>query len=169
MSEDSKELYLIRHAKSSWNDPYETDFDRPLNSRGEGDAPEMGRRLKSLGVKPDLVISSTAKRAKQTAKKICKSIGYDVDAIKWVEKLYHCGPVVFEEVLYELDDNISSVFIVAHNPGITMFANSLTHNFFTENMPTCAVVGARFSLKQWTDFSIAEKQVHLYEYPKKSL
>lgn len=169
MSKDNKELYLIRHAKSSWKDPYKTDFERVLNERGEKDAPEMGKLLKKRGIQPDLVISSTAKRAKQTAKKICKSIGYDVDTIKWVEKLYHCGPVVFEEVLYELDSDISSVFIVAHNPGITSFANSLSHNFFTENMPTCAVVGAKFSLKQWTDFSIAEKQVHLYEYPKKSL
>ena len=169
MSEGSKELYLIRHAKSSWEGPYQTDFERPLNDRGERDAPEMGKRLKSLGIMPDLVISSTAKRAKQTAKKICKSIGYNTDDIKWIEKLYHCGPVVFEEVLYELDDDVSSVFIVAHNPGITSFANSLSAKFFTENMATCAVVGSKFSLKQWTDFSIVEKQVHLYEYPKKSL
>lgn len=169
MGDDSKQLFLIRHAKSSWKEPYDSDFERSLNSRGEHDAPAMGLKLKSLGIAPDLVISSTAKRAKQTAKKICKSIGYDTDAIKWVEKLYHCSPVVFEEVLYELDNDINSVFIVAHNPGITSFANSLSADFFTDNMPTCAVVGAKFHLKQWTDFSIADKQVFLYEYPKKSL
>lgn len=158
---------MIRHAKSSWSNPLQSDYDRPLNKRGETDAPMMGERLKKLGIVPDLIISSTAKRAEQTAKKIATAIGYDINSIKWVEKLYHCIPAVFEEVIYELDDNIKTVFIVAHNPGITDFVNELSSAFATDNMPTCGIVGAEFALRDWSEFSRVEKRVILFEYPKK--
>ena len=159
-------LFLMRHGEAANAD---RDFDRPLNERGEEDAPTMGARLKAMGVQPDLIISSTALRAKQTAKKIAAAIGYDKDAIKWYEKLYHCIPAVFEEVLYEVDDSVQTVFIIAHNPGITEFVNELSPAFETENVPTCAVVGAEFSAMQWSDFNLVEKQVILYEYPKKHI
>jgi len=78
-----RRLVMIRHAKSSWANPLQSDFERPLNERGEHDAPMMGERLKKMGVTPDLVIASPAKRAKQTAKKIAKEMGYDIDKIQW--------------------------------------------------------------------------------------
>src|SRR5947199_8757625 len=112
-------LVMIRHAKSSWANPLQSDFERPLNERGEHDAPVMGKRLKKLDIIPDLIISSTAKRTKQTAKKIAKEVGYDVDDIKWEEKLYHCIPSVFEEVIFEVGNKIKTVFIVEQNTGIT--------------------------------------------------
>src|SRR5262245_14167295 len=118
-------LVMIRHAKSSWANPLQSDFERPLNDRGEHDAPMMGERLKSKGIMHDLIIASTAKRAKQTAKKIAKAIGYDESNIQWQDNLYHCIPVVFEEVIYEINDKVKTVFIVAHNPGITSFVNEL--------------------------------------------
>ncbi|HYD20220.1 MAG TPA: histidine phosphatase family protein, partial [Flavipsychrobacter sp.] len=121
-----RRLVMIRHAKSSWANPLQSDFERPLNERGEHDAPMMGERLKKMGVTPDLVIASPAKRAKQTAKKIAKEMGYDIDKIQWVDKLYHCIPQVFEETLYEVKDEVKTVFIVAHNPGITQFVNELS-------------------------------------------
>lgn len=170
MEEDlRRRLYMIRHAKSSWKNPLQSDFERPLNERGEADAPEMGERLKKMNIMPDLIIASTAKRAKQTAKKIAKAIGYDIDAIKWYEKLYHCIPLVFEEVLYEIDDSVKTVFIVAHNPGITEFVNELSDSFYTDNMPTCGVVGAEMEMKHWNEFSRVNKKVILFEYPKKDI
>lgn len=162
-----RRLVLIRHAKSSWANPLQSDYERPLNERGEQDAPMMGERLKKLQIIPDLIISSTAKRAKQTAKKIAAAIGYDDSKISWYDKLYHCIPQVFEEVLYEVDDEIKTVFIVAHNPGITQFANELSPRFETDNMPTCSVVGARMNLESWTMFANGEKEVFLFDYPKK--
>src|SRR5690242_20105187 len=105
-------LVMIRHAKSSWANPLQSDYERPLNDRGEQDAPMMGERLKKKNIIPDIIIASTAKRAKQTAKKIAKAIGYDEDKIQWQEKLYHCIPSVFEEVIYEIDDKITTAFIV---------------------------------------------------------
>ena len=167
MEDTRRRLLMVRHAKSSWKNPLQSDHERPLNDRGERDAPMMGKKLKELGVSPDIIISSTAKRAVQTAKKIAKEISYSADAIKWYEKLYHCIPAVFEEVLYELDDDIRTVLIVAHNPGITQFVNELSPAFHTDNMPTCGMVGTEFELEEWTEFSRVEKKVFLFEYPKK--
>lgn len=160
-------LVMIRHAKSSWANPLQSDFERPLNDRGEQDAPMMGERLKKMNIIPDLLIASTAKRAKQTAKKIAKAIGYDEDKIQWEEKLYHCIPQVFEEVLYEIDDNVRSVFIVAHNPGITDFVDQLSPDFSLDSMPTCGIVGAKMQAAHWTDLNSAKWKVFLFEYPKK--
>lgn len=164
---NGRRLYMIRHAKSSWNNPSVSDFERVLNDRGERDAPMMGNVMKKLDIIPDVIISSTAKRAAQTAKKIATAIGYDIKNIKWIEKLYHCSPQVFEEVIYELDENVSTVFIVAHNPGITDFVNQLSQSFRLDNMPTCGIIGAEFALSNWNEFSSVEKQVLLFEYPKK--
>lgn len=162
----SRRLVMIRHAKSSWANPLQSDFERPLNERGEHDAPMMGQRLKKKNITPDLIIASTAKRAKQTAKKIAKEIGYSEERIHWQEKLYHCIPAVFEEVLYEVDDAIQTVFIVAHNPGISAFANQMSPHFAIDTMPTCGIVGVEFSAEHWTEFNSANKQVFLYDYPK---
>jgi len=160
-------LVIIRHAKSSWANPLQSDYERPLNDRGEQDAPAMGTRLKEIGIIPDLIIASTAKRAKQTAKKIAVAMGYDVENIKWEEKLYHCIPSVFEEVIYEADDTIKTIFIVAHNPGITGFVNQLSPDFSIDNMPTCGVVGAHVTADEWNQFATADRKVFLFEYPKK--
>jgi phosphohistidine phosphatase len=160
-------LVMIRHAKSSWANPLQSDFDRKLNERGEKDAPIMGERLKKAHLVPDLIVSSPAKRTRQTSKRIAKEVGYDIDKIKWEEKLYHCIPSVFEEVMYELDDSVKTVFIVAHNPGITEFVNNLAPDFSIANMPTCGVVAAHVATKGqgWTSFSIVKKKVFLFEYP----
>lgn len=160
-------LVMIRHAKSSWANPLQSDFERPLNDRGKKDAPEMGAKLKKMGLIPDLIISSTAKRTRQTAKKIAEETGYDPDDIRWEEKLYHCIPSVFEEVIYEVSDRVKTIFIVAHNPGITDFVNQLSPGFSIDNMPTCGIVGARLETKEWNNFLTSEKEVFLYEYPGK--
>ena len=160
-------LVIIRHAKSSWDSLTQSDFDRPLNERGETDAPLMGKRLKDLNMRPDLIIASTAKRTKQTAKKIAEAIGYDKDDIQWEEKLYHCIPAVFEEVVYGINDKVKTVFIVAHNPGITQFVNQLSASFRIDNMPTCGAVGARMDIAEWNEFNKAKREVILFEYPKK--
>ena len=162
-----KTLVVIRHAKSSWGNPLQSDFDRPLNDRGKHDAPEMGKKLKKLGLKPDLIISSTAKRTRQTAKKIAEQLDYDFDNIKWEEKLYHCIPSVFEEVIAEAGDKIKTIFIVAHNPGITEFVNQLSPGFSIDNMPTCGVVAAHVDAEEWNGFVIAARKVFLFEYPGK--
>lgn len=160
-------LVIIRHAKSSWANPLQSDFDRTLNERGMADAPLMGQRLKKLGIIPDLIISSSAKRTRQTAKCIAKEVGYDADNIKWEEKLYHCIPSVFEEVIYGISNAVKTIFIVAHNPGITDFVNQISPAFSIDNMPTCGVVAAHINATEWSAYAISARKVFLFEYPKK--
>src|SRR4028118_135483 len=139
-------LVLVRHAKSSWAQPLQADFDRPLNERGEKDAPRMGERLKKLGIVPNLIVSSTAKRAAETAKLIAKGVGYDPEKIQWVGRLYHAAPSTMENVVAGLDDAVQTVFLVSHNNGLTHYANSLSPKFSTDNMPTCACVGCHVDI-----------------------
>lgn len=160
-------LVMIRHAKSSWANPLQSDFDRPLNERGKREAPEMAEKLKQAGIAPDLVICSKAKRTRQTAKRICEVLGYDLVNVRWEEKLYHCIPSVFEELLYEVDDKVKTVFIIAHNPGITEFVNHLSHDFSIDNMPPCGVACSRFEAEEWNRFPLVDKTVFLFEYPDK--
>jgi phosphohistidine phosphatase len=162
-----KRLLLIRHAKSSWANPLQSDFDRPLNERGEHDAPIMGERLKKAGLIPDLMIASTAKRAAQTAKHIAREIGYDTDKIEWREELYHCIPSVFEELIYSVDDAIDTLAIIAHNPGISEFAAQLDNTKAIHHMPTCAMAGFETDIDRWSDFTSAKKKTFLYDTPKK--
>jgi phosphohistidine phosphatase len=160
-------LVLIRHAKSSWANPMQSDFDRPLNDRGEQEAPEMGEKLKSMHIVPDLIISSTAKRTRQTAKRIAKKVGFDTDEIKWEDRLYHCIPSVFERVINDVDNKVKTVFIVAHNPGITEFANQLSPDFAIDNLHTCGIIGAHMDLEEWENFANVKRKVFLFEYPGK--
>lgn len=162
----AKQIVLIRHAKSSWNDPGQSDFDRPLNERGKEDAPEMGLRLKAAGIIPDLIISSTAKRAQQTARHIAKGVGFDESDIDWREELYHAPPSVFENIILSLDNKYETVFFVAHNPGITEFAFSLDPNRSINHMPTCATAGIRIDTDEWSDFHNASRTVFHFDTPK---
>ena len=160
-------LVLIRHAKSSWSNPGEADFERPLNDRGERDAPRMGARLKELNIRPDLIISSPAKRAKQTAKRIAEAVDYEKARILYEERLYHATPEAIEEVISAVKNECATVYVVGHNPGITELANMQTDRFRTDNMPTCAAVCVQVDADGWSDYRKANKEVIIYEYPKK--
>lgn len=157
---------LIRHAKSGWADSAQPDFDRPLNERGKKDAPAMGERLKTVGLIPDAFISSSAKRARQTAKRLAEGVGYEKELIRMEDKLYLCEPHVFDELISHLDDSLNTVFIVGHNPGITAYANSLSDRFAIDDMPTCSVVATQAETGHWSDFRQTKKEVIFFEYPK---
>jgi len=165
--ESMKTLVLVRHAKSSWADPGQQDYDRPLNDRGLLDAPRMGERLKSLGVVPDLIVASTARRAAETARLVAEGVGYDPEKIRWEPRLYHAPAATMEDIAASLEDEVNTVFIVSHNNGLTHYANSLSHRFSTDNVPTTGCVGCRVEIRAWSDFPAADKTVFLYEYPKK--
>jgi phosphohistidine phosphatase len=160
-------LIVIRHAKSSWATPGQPDYDRPLNERGLRDAPEMGRRLKKAGIVPQLLVSSTAKRAEMTAKLVAGGLGYDAKNIQWEDRLYHAPPAIFEEVIYGLDDALQSVAIVAHNPGISEFAHSLDPNHSIGDLPTCGIVAVHFEAERWNEFALKSRKLILHDYPKK--
>ncbi len=166
MPDTERTLVLIRHAKSSWNNPLLSDYNRPLNERGHRDAPEMGRRLAKRGLKPDLMIASTARRAAETARAIAAGLGYPEAQIQWVDELYHCVPAVFGEVLAGVSEAVKSVFLVAHNPGISAFAHQLAPALPDTEMPTCATVGITFRAPQWGHVTNEETTLLFYDTPK---
>jgi len=162
-----KTIVLIRHAKAEWMSPMGNDFARNLNDRGNHDAPLMGRRLKELKLIPDLIVSSNAARTLQTAEKIADAVGYPQERIKLEPMLYHCMPSTFTEVIQNLDNETSTAFLIAHNPGISEFANELAEKFRIDDMPTCGIVAVEAECNDWAGFETAKKEVTLFESPKK--
>lgn len=161
-----KTLLLIRHAKSSWNDPDMDDFDRPLNKRGKENAPEMAVRLLSRGTVPELIISSPARRARSTARIMAKEWKYPKDAILLEEELYLCYASTFLKVITRIDDDFNAVAIFGHNPGITDFANYLTEEIRIDNVPTTGIFAIEADTDHWLDFDRASKRFLFFDYPK---
>lgn len=161
-----KRLFLVRHAKSSWDDPSLDDIDRPLNNRGKRNAPEMGLRLRKQGIIPDLLISSPAKRAFTTAKKIAEEIGYPRKNILIDDNLYHGSGNSMLAIMRSQKKNIRSLMLFGHNPGITDFANALCGiNIY--NIPTAGIVAIDFSLDGWEDVDYNAGELVFFDYPKK--
>jgi len=163
-----KKLLLVRHAKSSWDQAGLSDFDRPLNERGKKDAPEMAKRVKEKGVELDHLVSSTAKRARKTAKYFAEAFGLKKEDIQLIEALYGATPPEFVQAINELNDKFETVALFSHNPGITEFAGSLT-NVRIEDMPTCAVFALQANTDSWKEFMNAEKSFLFFDYPKNPL
>jgi phosphohistidine phosphatase len=144
-----KRLFLVRHAKSSRDDPSLPDRDRLLNDRGKQDAPKMGKRLAKRDVKPDLVVSSPATRALATAQLVADEIGYRRKDIVLDERLYASDADELLAVIHELDDKLGCVMLFGHNPEFTDLANRLSTEI--TDMPTCAVAEFSFDAKSWSD------------------
>lgn len=145
-----KTLYLIRHAKSSWDDSTQTDFERPLNERGIKDAPRVSNQLKNKNIIPDLIISSPATRAITTAEIFAGQLAYPELKIQTDERIYNASMKDLAEVVSDLDDNFDTVFLFGHNPGITNFANMLGDKTI-DGMSTCAVIGIELDLISWKE------------------
>lgn len=163
---DMKTLYLLRHAKSSWDQPGLDDFHRPLNHRGEKDAPKMGKRLRKAGVKPQAIYSSEAVRALATARLAAEEMDVAAKDIHQTTKLYHAGPEAMLGFLHAVPDSLETVMLVGHNPGLTEFANDLL-NEEIDNIPTAGFVGARLNIASWKDARWGCGTRFLYEFPKK--
>lgn len=160
-----KTLYINRHAKSSWANMGMADFDRPLNNRGENDAPMMGKRLKEKGVIPDHILSSPANRAISTARTIATEIGYLLENIKEDRNLYHASDVSILEIIKQQDDENDSLIIFGHNPGFTDLASILSGRWF-DNIPTCGIVALKFKVSKWNEISAGNGEISFFDYPK---
>jgi phosphohistidine phosphatase len=162
----TKSLLIIRHAKSSWEDISQKDFDRPLNDRGKKDAPAMAKRLqKEKDIALDAIISSPAKRAFITAKFFADEFNVKKkNIIEWPE-LYEASIDKFYKAVINLADSYITVALFSHNPGITAFVNELT-NTRIDDMPTCAVFALHIKTDRWEDFRNAEKEFWFFDYPK---
>jgi phosphohistidine phosphatase len=162
-----KTLTILRHAKSSWDQKGLPDFERPLNSRGEQNAPMMAARLTEAGIRPSLILSSPAVRAWTTARLVAREISYPLEFLQRESSLYLAGVDRLLELLAAQDAGFNSVVIVGHNPGLTEFANYLLPGV-TDNIPTCGIVALNVETEDWDLRNKKNAELLLYDYPKKT-
>lgn len=143
-----KTLYLLRHAKSSWDDPAQTDFERPLNGRGMNAAPFMGELMAKKGFEPSVIISSPAMRAKTTSM-LVKEAGQFSAEIIFDKSIYEASPNALRQVVPEIGDDHASALLVGHNPGIESFIRYLTGDL--EPMPTAALAVIGLEIAKWDE------------------
>lgn len=141
-------LFILRHAKSSWDNARLADHDRPLNERGLRDGPYMGQLLRREGLLPDLIITSTAERALQTAEMVALACGYDRE-LQVTRHFYLAGPESYLTTLRQLPGEVQSAMVVGHNPGMEELLERLTGR--SEAMPTAALAHLELPITHWAD------------------
>jgi phosphohistidine phosphatase len=145
-----RRLLILRHAKSSWDDPHLDDHDRPLNGRGKRDAPRVGERLREERILPDRIVSSTAVRARRTAEEVAEACGYDRE-IALAQRLYGAEPDDCLALLRELPDEDETVMLVGHNPCLEDLVARLAGR--AERMPTAALAVFDLPLDSWAEIT----------------
>jgi len=160
-----KTLLIVRHAKSSWENPSLSDHDRPLLPVGIKKTKRIVKFLKEKQVKPDLLLSSSALRAFETAKIIAQGINYSEDQIIKEPNLYHASSDEIYSELYGLRDDINSVMIFGHNPTLTYFVNYFVDPTI-ENLPTSGVVSINFNCDKWGQINNSSFHVNFVVFPR---
>lgn len=160
-----KTLYVVRHAKSSWENPLLDDFSRPLNERGKRDAPRMAKRLKEKRVVLDLILTSPARRTLATAKRMAEVLNFAESKIKTNPDLYHASDSTILEILKTVKDKHDTIMLVGHNPGLTDFVNTLM-NLVIDNIPTCGIAACKLDIQSWKELDWKQGKLLFYDYPK---
>jgi phosphohistidine phosphatase len=158
-----KTLFLLRHAKSSWKDDNLEDFDRPLKKRGLGDAQLMGKLLRQREIGLDLVISSSAERARQTTQLVLMSAGLQVE-VRYDDRIYEAGMRRLLTLISRLDNQANSVMLVGHNPGFEELLKTLTGE--VHSMPTATLAGIEFDVDDWSQVKARTGRLTLLLTPK---
>jgi phosphohistidine phosphatase len=161
----SKQLLIIRHAKSDWEDRSLKDFDRPLNKRGHRDAPEMAGRLLKKYIIPQLLVSSPAKRALTTARYFAETLNFDKKEIQLEEGIYEASSTALITIINKLNNRYDVIAIFGHNPGLSDLVSKLSgdSNF---NIPTCGMVLIKFPFDDWEMAGSGTGEVQFFDYPK---
>ncbi len=160
-----KTLTLVRHAKSSWKDATLSDRERPLNRRGERDAPVMGKRIAEHGIRPSQIISSPAVRAWTTAKIVATELGYPLEFLQREDDLYLASLDSILDVVISQDNGFNNLMIFGHNPGLTRLANYLQPGI-TDNLPTAGVLSVTIDQDDWNLYEQPRTELSLYDFPK---
>jgi phosphohistidine phosphatase len=159
-----KRLTLIRHARASWGNAALDDWERPLNMRGEKEAPLMGRRLSRHSFRPERIVSSPATRAASTATLIARELGLSFQDIVLQRRIYEAELSDLLHVVWQLDDALSHVILIGHNPGITELAAMLS-GLAVQSMHTCGVFTLDFAVEGWGQVEPESGSFVLYDYP----
>lgn len=157
-----KILYILRHAKSSWENPLLNDFDRPLNPRGLKTAPLMGQLASQKKLIPQKILTSPAKRAITTAELFCQSFKPRINILT-VGSFYPGDPQDFIHALSQQEEHLPSVMIVGHNPGLEDLLENLTQT--AETLPTASLAVIQLPINTWQDITTkpAGKLVQIYK------
>ena len=158
-----KTLYILRHAKSDWNDASLSDFERPLNERGRKAASLIGETMKKRNYKPQIVISSPAVRAKQTAELIKENAELKSE-ISFDSRIYEAHPQTLLEIVSEIDDAHDAALLVGHNPGFETLVRILTGKI--EPMPTAALAIVDLDIEHWNQIFSANGTLREIIRPK---
>ncbi len=160
-----KTLTIVRHAKSSWDDPSLHDRERPLNARGKQDAPLIGQRIAAAGIRPSLIVSSPAVRAWKTARAVARELNYPMEFLQRESHLYLASKDEILDVVCAQDNKFNSLMLVGHNPGLTDFANFISPGL-TNNLPTAGVVCVAIDRDDWMLHARPPTELLLYDYPR---
>lgn len=159
-----KHFYFVRHAKSSWDDPSLPDHQRPLNARGEREAPIMGTLLQQRGVQPQLIVASPAVRAQRTATLFAERLGYPVAAIYTEAQLYEATIDEVIDVLESTPDEVDCALFFGHNMAFTYVAYHFGNAI--ENLPTAGVISLESTAARWLDVHPSNTRVMAIDFPK---
>lgn len=158
-----KVLYLLRHAKSSWDHPGLSDFDRPLNKRGREAAFLMGELFRAETICPELVICSPAKRTRQTAKIVLRQFGFE-GRLDFHDKLYLASADCLAGVASQAGSRVNRLLLIGHNPGLEDLVEKLTGRH--ERMPTAALAGISIDIADWRKLPASHGQLDCLFRPK---
>ena len=158
-----KTIYLMRHAKSKRGPEYETDYERPLAKRGKRDAARMGAYLAEHDLLPELIVCSSAERARDTAVRFAEAADYQGE-MWFQERLYFTDDQVYLELIWALDDTLASAMFVGHNPATESVIETLSGVYAT--MPTAAVACVQFEVETWADVEEGMGHLAWVERPK---
>lgn len=164
-----RRLTLVRHAKSDWKNTDLKDFDRPLNRRGAKQAPEMARQLAAQQVRADLMLTSPAVRALETARVFARALEYPLRRLKTDERLYLAKPKDILEVVRGVGSRVRHLMLFGHNPGLSEFAQLLTNDPELGELPTCAVYSVELDVRSWADARFGEGLNPSLQHPKRLL
>ena len=160
-----KNLFLIRHAKSSWDDVFLADFERPLNERGHKNAVEMAKRIIERKINVDLMITSPAKRALTTANYFKEILEIEDSKMLVDKNIYEANIFDIDEVLKRVNDEVNNLFLFGHNPTFTYFSNKYSDAQIA-NIPTCGMVHLTFDAQSWENVLLNPGKLQFFDFPK---
>jgi len=161
-----KTLYLVRHAKSGWESNC-SDFERSLNEKGMKDAPVIAVRMRAKGAPlPDILISSPARRALNTAEAFAETFGIEREKIHMEMGIYHGGADELLELVQSVPDSAESLMLFGHNPAISEFADRLARNA-PHHFSPCSVVRIDMDIAGWSEAGREKGETQWHEHPEK--
>ncbi len=160
-----KEVLILRHAKSDWSTG-ESDFERPLNERGQNDAPRMGETIKKSKVVPDLIISSPAKRAKQTTNAVIKKSGFQGE-VQWDDSFYYGNYENIIQTIQNVSNEHQRILIVGHNPKLENLVSAFASNGkLSLRLPTAALTLIVFDTSTWKEIDKGRGELEWILHPR---